>query len=520
MPSNSPARSITPTIPAAAALVLAACGPSPAPIPPTTTWDPATQPVSRLIIAADPATCRPPYPFSPEDSAFLDEVQRGSFNFFWNAAAPDALAPFAPDRTSRRELISLAGVGFQLAAFCVGVERGWAARSEAEARATRILAALASSPTITKAGLFQHFIDARDAGLIKDAPENVVSTIDSAIFFAGAIVASSYFGGEVAAIADGLVERANWRFFQAGPEAGKSQGFISLGWKPASKADATGPGSLLPYQWWDSGDEHRLVMFLAVAAPLADHRLPPEMYYRLRRPVGQYTARDGSPTGPMVYLPWSGAHFTNFFAHCFIHYAAIGPDDPSAFGVAQRPRVDWWENSRRATVLHRLKAIDHSAAYPTLGPDAWGLTACDGPNGYLVPGVYPTPIPMLGAAVETDFANWTPKDDFAGGTIAPYGAAASILFEPELALRAMRHHRDVARMPGMNRVWSDPAAGGFGFADSYNLSPAWVAPDHVAIDHGPTILAIENARSGLVWRLFHRHPAVRAGLERLHLPSP
>lgn len=504
----------------AVGLAFAACSPDPAPEPPAEAWNAATQPVSELTIAADPGAARPPFEFSAADAALLDEVQRGSFNFFWNASAPDALAPFAPDRTSRRELVSLAGVGFQLAAFCVGVERGWATRADAEARARQILTALASSPNIAKAGFFQHFIDARDAGLIKDAPENVVSTIDSAIFFAGALVASSYFGGEVARLGDSLVERADWRFVQAGPEAGKSAGFISLGWKPASKADPTGAGSLLPHQWWDCGDEHRLVKFLAVAAPRDTHRIPPEMYYRLRRPVGQYIARDGSSTGPMVYLPWSGAHFTNFFAHCFIHYAAMGPDNPASFGVSHRPRVDWWENSRRATTLQRLKAIDHAAEFPTLGPDAWGLTACDGPSGYLVPGVYPAPIRMLGAAVETDFAEWTPKDDFGGGTLAPYGAASSIMFEPTLALRAMRHHRAVAHMPGMDRVWSNPASGGFGFADSYNLSPAWVAPDHVAIDHGPTILAIENARTGLIWRLFHRHPIVRSGTARLGLMSP
>ena len=39
----------------------------------------------------------------------------------------------------------------------------------------------------------------------------------------------------------------------------------------------------------------------------------------------------------------------------------------------------------------------------------------------------------------------------------------------------------------------------------------------VAIDQGPLILCLENARTGLVWRLFQSHPFVKAGLERLRL---
>ena len=42
----------------------------------------------------------------------------------------------------------------------------------------------------------------------------------------------------------------------------------------------------------------------------------------------------------------------------------------------------------------------------------------------------------------------------------------------------------------------------------------WVAGDYLGIDVGPTLLAIENHRSGLVWELLRKHPAIRRGLER------
>ncbi|MBC8141120.1 MAG: hypothetical protein H7Y38_06735, partial [Armatimonadetes bacterium] len=43
------------------------------------------------------------------------------------------------------------------------------------------------------------------------------------------------------------------------------------------------------------------------------------------------------------------------------------------------------------------------------------------------------------------------------------------------------------------------------------------SPDCLAIDQGPLILAIENARTGRVWDWFHAHPTVQDGLARLKL---
>ena len=67
---------------------------------------------------------------------------------------------------------------------------------------------------------------------------------------------------------------------------------------------------------------------------------------------------------------------------------------------------------------------------------------------------------------------------------------------------------------------------GYGFADAYRAAEAsprtggkggWVADDYVAIDQGPLILAIENARTGLISKLFHEHGVVKAGLKRLRI---
>ena len=102
---------------------------------------------------------------------------------------------------------------------------------------------------------------------------------------------------------------------------------------------------------------------------------------------------------------------------------------------------------------------------------------------------------------------------------------------------ALRHYRSLRGADGQPLVWREPRGGSedpvdrapgayggdFGFLDSYTLDmpsgEPWVAHDYVAIDQGPLILAIENARSGLIWELFRAHEFAalaegRLGLER------
>jgi hypothetical protein len=461
-------------------------------------------------ILADADRPRPPFEFGAEDQALLEEIQRGCFQFFWSATAPQS--QMVVDRTSA-SIVSVAGLGFQLSAIPIGVEHGWITREEGEARALQILRPLEANEGNRKFGLFFHYLDGATAGPAKEGYETVVSTIDSAILFAGMLTAGSYFEGETREIADRLFAAADWAAFippdKSVPKA-HERGFISLGWKPTDRADPTGAGELLPFYWMDSGDEQRLVTFLAVCAPDGGRRVSPQVYYRMRRALGQY---GGAP--PFAWFPWSGALFTNFFAHCWIDWARMAPDTPAAFGVLSRPRIDWWENSRRAALMHRAKAIENPKGLPGLGAEAWGLSACDARSGYLVPGLFPELLRIEGWRPEFDYSTVKPEDNFGDGTIPPYSAGSAIMFVPEYSLEALRAYRALTNTRGEPLVWMGVGEGEYGFRDSFNRGAEWVAPDYVAIDQGPLILAIENARTGRVWDWFHAHPWVRSGTIRL-----
>jgi hypothetical protein len=153
-------------------------------------------------------------------------------------------------------------------------------------------------------------------------------------------------------------------------------------------------------------------------------------------------------------------------------------------------------------LTHRHRCLAQADQYRTFGKDRWGLSACAGRDGYIVPEVRP------------NIAN---VDQWHDGTIAPYAAGSAIMFTPRESLAALRAFRDLTDDEGQPVAWRDPAQGGYGFVDAFNLDQGYASDDYVGIDQGPLLAAIENARTGLIWRLFMRHEAVQRSLKRLRL---
>jgi hypothetical protein len=58
--------------------------------------------------------------------------------------------------------------------------------------------------------------------------------------------------------------------------------------------------------------------------------------------------------------------------------------------------------------------------------------------------------------------------------------------------------------------------GKYGFYDAFNQTANWVDNDFVGIDQGPTILAIENFRTGMIWKYMMKDPIIQKGLEKLN----
>ncbi len=452
--------------------------PTSAPVPP---------PAEQVDILRSPETeAARKYAFSEADQKLLDEIQAASFHFMWTVVGTPA--KLVHDRL-KNDVSSIAAVGSGLAALPIAVERKFVTRAEAEERARVILKHLVEREDNKKWGVYVHFLDPNTGGPQDRGYEAAPSTIDHALLLAGALVAGEYFGGEIKRYADRMAAETDWTKFQIPPD-----NILSMAWVPKDPKKPQGDGELLSWGWWLASDEELLTYFLAVGATTPEHGLPPDRYYRLQRNIERWKG------GPPFAVSWPGNLHTYVFSHLYIDYGSIEADRPADFGCKDRPRVDWFENSRRAVLTQRQRAIELSGEFKTLGPNIWGLAPCVAKSGYFVPDTQP---------------NLSDKDDWAEGTVTPYAAGCSIMFAPAEAMAALRAMRELKGKDGKPLVWQDPKDGGYGFWDAFNIDQGFVCDDIVGIDHGPLIVAIENARTGLIWKLFMQSETAKKAVERL-----
>jgi hypothetical protein len=448
--------------------------------------------VEPKIEASDESLATWKYHFSPEEEALLDKIQRGCFEYFWKEVGNPAM--LAKDKTSDT-ICSTAAVGFQLSSLPIGVERGWITRAEGHARALTVLRTLVERKDNKKFGIYLHFIDSGTGGLpdfrkTKYRYELQASTVDHALLQAGAMTAASYFRGEVARLASEIAVGADWRAM-----FNEKAGFLSMGWQAKTDKGVDGPGEIHPNFWQWCSDEERLIYFLAVGSADEKHALQPATYYRLKRVVKRHADM------PPYVVSWNGSLFTYFFAHCWIDYRHLAADNPTAFG-AEGPAVDWFENSRRAALTQLRRCIEMSQTFPTLGENRWGLAPCAFRDKYLVHDVRP---------------NISDQDHWLEGILPPYAAGSAIMFTPRESIAALREYKSLRGPDGRPLAWRDPNHGGYAFVDSFSLAPPYGHDENFGIDVGPLLLAIENARTGLVWQLFMKDDNARRATDRLRL---
>jgi hypothetical protein len=228
---------------------------------------------------------------------------------------------------------------------------------------------------------------------------------------------------------------------------------LCMGWKPES--------GFIPSRW-DHYCEHLFLYVLGLGASCDP--LPAGSWKAWRREVVQ---NEGYP----VIAPEA----------IFLHQMSHGYLDLR--GRRDRLGYDYWQNSVNAHRAQIAFCGRHEASFASYRGGIWGLNASDTPDGYGVR---------------------APREDQHDGTISPTGAVAGLLFVHEPACHAAT---EIRRRFG-DRVW-----GQYGFANAFNADRGWYDPDVIGIDLGMALVAIEDARSGFVWRLMSRSPIIRRGLQ-------
>ncbi|HJU91870.1 MAG TPA: glucoamylase family protein [Pyrinomonadaceae bacterium] len=409
-----------------------------------------------IACVSTPAQTRTNRSLSKQDDAFLEDLSRRSFRFFWERADPKtglvsdrARASGAPyDENHRsRNIASSAATGFGLTALCIAAERGWVDRKAVRERVLITLRFYAERSPHER-GFFYHFVD-KETGERRWNSE--ISTIDTALLLGGVLTARQYFhhDPEIVRLATLIYERVDFPWMLV-----RDSLIISMGWRPETGFIKSS---------WNHYSEHTMLQLLAIGSPT--HPIKPGAWmawHRLRLTYAGYT------------------YLTFLRAPLFVHQYSQAWVDFRDQEESWYPYTNYFENSVKATLAHREFCKSLSDKFPGYSDNVWGITASDSAKGYRAWGGPPP----------------TPDID---GTVVPCAAAGSLMFTPEITLAALKT---------MHERWGDRIYDHYGFVDAFNPNNGWVNPDVIGIDLGITILSAENLRTGNVWRWFMRNTEI------------
>jgi len=415
----------------------------------------------------------------------LDDLHQRTFNFFWELADPQS--GLTPDRWPTKSFSSIAAMGFGFTAYIIGVENGFVTRDEAAIRVLKTLKFIQNLPQgetqegiAGYKGFFYHFLDMQTGMRFKNVE---LSTIDTGLLMAGILSCMSYFDNDdetesqIRAIADALYRRVEWDWFM------NDNDLLSMGWHPEKgflKAE------------WSGYNEAMILNVLALGSPT--HPVTEKVWEKWTEKYlwADYQGYEHVNFGPL---------FGHQYSQMYIDFKGIQDDYMRGKGI------DYFENSRRATLANRAYCIENPKGFTGYGENIWGLTACDGPAN-MIKEVQGKKVQFNTYRARGAAADYLVDD----GTIAPTAAGGSIPFAPEFCIPALEE---------MCKLYGENLYDKYGFKDAFNPTfvddknpTGWYDHDYIGIDQGPILIMLENHRTQLVWDLMKKNPYIINGLKK------
>jgi hypothetical protein len=391
----------------------------------------------------------------PDDEAFLDDMQRRACLFFVEQASPTtgqvldrAVNQNTTGAMDPRRMASVSATGFGLTALCIADRRGFLPHAQIVEQVRRTLRFHAEKLP-NDHGFFSHFND-RETG--KPFPGSEISSIDSAIFFCGALTARAYFPGdaEIVRLATTIYNRVDWPWMLNGGTT------FDMGVRNGEFLDAR----------WNHYCELMMIPLLALGSPT--HPVSPDVWTAFSRPHIHYDGFD--------YISSSDPLFVHQYSHAWFDFRH------------KRDRfANYFENSVTATRAHKAFCLSLGKPYSN---DYWGISASDSAHGYTAWG---------GPNAE--------GKGFGGidGSVVPNATAGSLPFLPDACLRVQR---------ALKQNYGAKAWGRYGFCDAFHPQADWYDADVLGIDLGISVLMAENLRTGFVWNTFAKNPEVAVAFQR------
>ena len=422
------------------------------------------------------------------DDELLTMLQEACFHYYWEGADPQS-GMTRENIPGDDRMVATGASGMGIAAMIVGVDRGFITRAQGVERLTRIVNFLEHAQRYH--GAWSHFMDGNTG---KTMPvfgmfDNGGDLVETSFLMQGLLAARQYFRGNSDAEHDlyrrisQLWETVEWDWYR-GPEHAD---YLFWHWSAE----------------WGWQIQHRLTGFnetmitylLAMSSPT--HGVPADLYYSGWASQAEWAIR--------YRAGWSGSvdgdHYYNGHTYYgikldvgvgtggplfFTHYSYLGFDPHS---LHERYTSSYFDDNRSIALINRAYCIDNPKHFLGYGADAWGLTASDGPQGY---------VPHAPDAINDR------------GTLTLTGALASFPYTPEASMAAFKHYyRDLGA-----QLWDI-----YGPRDAYNPGQDWVSLIYMGLNQAPIVVMVENYRTGLVWKSFMSNPEIGGMLRRLDAVS-
>lgn len=395
------------------------------------------------------------------DDELLDMVQEYTFRYFYDFAHP--ASGMARERNTSGDVVTSGGSGFGIMAIITGIERGYITRQDGIAHMVKILSFLETADRFH--GVWPHWMNGNTGDVVSFSEyDNGGDLVETGFLVQGLLAARQYFN-QASPAEQNIVNRitALWESVEWDWYTKNNSGTLYWHWSPNYGWQIN-----MQIRGWN---EAAIVYLLAIAS--STHPVPAS-YWNNGWAGMSYYLNGGSFYGYTLDVGWDrgGPLF-------FAHYSFLGFDPRSK----KDSFTNYFNLNRNHTLIHRAYCMQNPMNHTGYGQNCWGLTASDDPGGYTV---------------------HEPTSSRDNGTITPTAALSSMPYTPVESLGALKHfYREL----GAN-TW-----GWMGFFDAFNQRQNWWADSYLAIDQGPIIVMIENARSQLLWNNFMANPEINPMLE-------
>lgn len=423
------------------------------------------------------------------DDELLTMLQRACFHYYWEGADPHS--GMARENIPGDDRIVATGAsGFGIMTLVVGVDRGFITRQQGVERLTKIVDFLEHAQRYH--GAWSHFMNGNTGQTMPvfGMFENGGDLVETSFLMQGLLAARQYLHGSSESEQSlfrritQLWETVEWDWYRETP----TSDFLYWHWSPQWAWQIHHP--LIGF------NEVMITYLLGIASPT--HSVPATLYYSGW--VGQSQRAIAYREG------WSGStdgnHYGNGHTYYgikldvgvgtggplfFTHYSFMGFDPHS---LHDRYTKSYFDNNRNIALINLAYSIANPKHFAGYGPNAWGLTANDGPYGY---------VPHA------------PDDANDRGTLTPTGALASFPYTPEASMAALKHYyRDLG-----DQMWDI-----YGLRDGLDPNANWVSPIYMGLNQAPIVVMVENYRTGLVWKNFMSNPEIGVMLKKLDEVTP